>query len=77
MVQWLRLHTYTAGDMGSIPGGGTEILHATWSGQKKRGKDTVKTSTECVTRGDRRQGRSNTKRKEWKFPNIVTITLTD
>ena len=54
MVQWLRLHTYTAGDMGSIPGGGTKILHATWYGQKKgkrsRSGDTVKKSTKGVTR---------------------------
>ena len=28
MVQWLRLHTPTAGAAGSIPGQGTKILHA-------------------------------------------------
>ena len=28
-VHWLRLHTSTAGGMGSIPGWGTKILHAT------------------------------------------------
>ena len=34
-VQWLRLCTSTTGDMGSIPGWGTKILHAALSGQKK------------------------------------------
>ena len=28
VVQWLRLHTLNAGDMSSIPGQGTKILHA-------------------------------------------------
>ena len=28
--QWLRLHVSTAGGLGSIPGRGTEIPHATW-----------------------------------------------
>ena len=32
-VQWLGLHTPTAGDMGSIPGQGTKILHAALCGQ--------------------------------------------
>ena len=27
-VQWLRLHTFTAGGMGSIPNQGTKILHS-------------------------------------------------
>ena len=35
-VQWLRLRASTAGDTGSIPGGGTRIPHATWHGQKKK-----------------------------------------
>ena len=30
MVQHLRLHASIAGGKGSIPGGGTKILHATW-----------------------------------------------
>ena len=33
-VQWLRLHASTARCMGSIPGWETNILHATWHGQK-------------------------------------------
>ena len=33
-VQWLRLNAPTAGDMGSIPGRGTKIPHATRWGQK-------------------------------------------
>ena len=35
MVQWLRLCTSKAGVMGSIPGQGTNIPHATWSSHKK------------------------------------------
>ena len=35
-VQWLRLHASTAGSMGSIPGWGTKISHATWHGQKEK-----------------------------------------
>ena len=34
-VQWLRLYTSTAGDMGSIPGWGTRIPRASQYGQKK------------------------------------------
>ena len=34
VVQWLRLHASTAGDMGLIPGRGTRILHASRHGQK-------------------------------------------
>ena len=39
MVQWLGLGAFTSEGAGSIPGGGTKILHATQSGQikKKRG----------------------------------------
>ena len=36
VVQWLRLQASTAGGTGSIPGRGTEILHAAWHGQKKK-----------------------------------------
>ena len=32
-VQWLRHQTTTAGGVGSIPGLGTKILHATWYSQ--------------------------------------------
>ena len=39
VVQWLRLHASTAGDMGSIPGQGTKILHYMQCGQKKKDKD--------------------------------------
>ena len=34
MVQWLRLCTFNAEGMGSIPGQGTKIPHVTWCGQK-------------------------------------------
>ena len=36
MVQWLELHTSTAGGMGSIPDWGPEILQATVSQKKKK-----------------------------------------
>ena len=36
VVQWLRLHTSTAGGVNSIPGQGTNIPHATPCGQKKK-----------------------------------------
>ena len=36
MVQWLRLHTPTAGDAGSIPDQGAKIPHAMQRGQKKK-----------------------------------------
>ena len=35
MVQWLGLHTSTAGGMGSIPSWGANIVHATHCSQKK------------------------------------------
>ena len=40
-VQWLRLHTSTAGGTGSIPGSGTRITHATVCGQKKERKKKI------------------------------------
>ena len=40
VIQWLRLHTSTAGGMGLIPDWGTKILHARVSKQKKK-KDTI------------------------------------
>ena len=36
MVQWLRLHTSTAGGAGSIPGWETKIPNAVQCGQKKK-----------------------------------------
>ena len=35
-VQWLRFCTSTAEAAGLIPGGGTEILHASWPKKKKK-----------------------------------------
>ena len=35
VVQWLRVHSSNARGVGSIPGGGTKILHAAWPKQKK------------------------------------------
>ena len=37
-VQWLGLCTSTAGDVGSIPGRGSQIPQAFWCGQKKKKK---------------------------------------
>ena len=34
VVQWLKLHISTAGDMSSIPGQGTKIPHAVQHDQK-------------------------------------------
>ena len=34
VVQWLRLRGSNAGGVGSIPGWGTKIPHAAWSGQE-------------------------------------------
>ena len=34
VVQWLRLHVPSEGDMDLIPGQGTKILHALLSGKK-------------------------------------------
>ena len=39
VVQWLELHTSTAGGMGSIPGQGTKILQAA---QLAKGEKNVK-----------------------------------
>ena len=36
--QWLRLHTFTAGGSGSIPGRGARIPPALWLGHKKQTK---------------------------------------
>ena len=38
MVQWLRFRDSNAGDMGSTPGQGIRIMHATQHGQKKKEK---------------------------------------
>ena len=35
-VQWLRLHAFTKGDVGSIPGGGTKIPHVVRPKGKKK-----------------------------------------
>ena len=51
MVQWLRLCTSTAGDMGSIPGRGTKILHAVLSSppKKSQGEEPKKGNQQGVT----------------------------
>ena len=47
VVQWLGLHTSTAGGVGSIPGQGTKVQHAAWRGQnvKKQTNKQTKTQT--------------------------------
>ena len=40
VVQWLRTRASTAGGMGSIPGQGTEVLHAAGCGQNNNNNDT-------------------------------------
>ena len=46
MVQWLRCHVSNAVDVGSIPGWGTNIPHATRCGQKiKKTIEFLMTST--------------------------------
>ena len=46
VVQWLRLCSSTSGGLGSIPGLGTNIWHATWHGPKKKKK---KRKTSVIT----------------------------
>ena len=38
-VQWLGLCASTAGDGGSMPGGGTKIIHAAWRGLNKTNRN--------------------------------------
>ena len=38
VVSWLRLHTFSAENSGSIPSRGTKILQASWCGKKKKKK---------------------------------------
>ena len=37
-VQWLKLYTFTANDLGLIPGHGAKIAQATWCSHKKKKK---------------------------------------
>ena len=39
MVQWLQLHFPNAGDLGSIPGQRTKILHAMQPKKKKKKRE--------------------------------------
>ena len=39
VVQWLRLHTFSARGVGSIHGQGIKIPHAAQCGQKKKKKE--------------------------------------
>ena len=49
-VQWLELHASTVGDPGSIPGGGTKILHAGNCSQKlNKNSPTLRERVEAIT----------------------------
>ena len=52
-VQWLRLHTSTAGGVGLILGRGNKIPQAAWHGQKKNNNNTKEgpTSDTAVKEG--------------------------
>ena len=39
VVQWLRLHAYNAGNVGSIPGWGIKIIHACGTAKKKQERE--------------------------------------
>lgn len=39
MVKWLGLGVFMVKDLGSIPGRGIRILHASWGNQKKKKKE--------------------------------------
>ena len=49
MVQWLGLHTSTAGSPGLIPGRGTKILQAVHLDQKKKKKTDIEIYTRVGT----------------------------
>ena len=57
MVQWLRLSTSSGRGMGSIPGQGTKIPHATWHSKKKKVYNNKKETkyTEFSPYGDREE----------------------
>ena len=44
VAQWLRLCASTVGGVGSVPGGGTKILHAVQSSHKQTNKQKNRTS---------------------------------
>ena len=55
MVQWLRLYTFNAEGMGSIPGQETKIPHAVWFSEK---------NCSPITKATRKQGTKFLKRRE-------------
>ena len=65
-VQWLRLCPSTAGGLGSIPGQGTKIPHATWYGEKKQNSGTFDVKTCHVWYIDRAQNVA-----------VIIITITE
>ena len=54
----VKNHTFTAGDVGSIPGRGTKILHDAWCSQEKKGKEWKKIFH--ANENDKKCGGSNT-----------------
>ena len=63
-VQWLGFCASTAGDMGSIPGGRTKILHALMHGQKQKRKRRRKKKS-------RREKKTNQKNNKIKGNNGI------
>ena len=48
VAQWLRLCASTVGGVGSVPGGGTKILHAVQSSHKQTNKQTKKKTEDII-----------------------------
>ena len=77
VVQWLGVCTSTAGGMGSIPGRGTKILHATWPQRKKERKKERKRERERERERGREGGREEGRKKERKKESqCVTFSVT-
>lgn len=47
--QWLRPCASSVGDVGSVPGWGTEIPHAAWYGERKREREKIKEKEKCAS----------------------------
>ena len=79
MFQWLRLSTSNGRGMGSIPGQGTKIPHATWHSKKKKFTTTKKkqntlnslpmeTGRKKTRKGKRYKTEEKAKRRRYKTP---------
>ena len=56
-----RLHAFTSGNMGSIPGQGTKILHIMWYSQDKQ------TNKNSKTKGKKEKKRNDEKQSRKKL----------